>query len=207
VDPTQVVGPVYPIPPHCPYLICVPPPVLVDVVEVFDEVVDFVEVFNVVVGVAELLDGVELSLAEEEEEEEPPPVPPPTRIPVYVLLMAPHLMLEYVTEAFGESASTTIGLPEVAEQVPRLTPGALGDLVGGYGASSQSISMAWSSQMDITRTIPVLKALLIVSRPPFTANSFVSPKAVFCAVQKLSVIEFPVTPAIVDTELGMIFPF
>ena len=27
VPDTQTVGPVYPIPPHCPYLTCVPPPV------------------------------------------------------------------------------------------------------------------------------------------------------------------------------------
>lgn len=49
-------------------------------------------------------------------------------------------MLENVTEAPGEFFSTSAGTPELAEQVPRVTPGALGDLVGGYGASSQSMS-------------------------------------------------------------------
>jgi hypothetical protein len=107
-------------------------------------------------------------------------------------------MLENVTEAPGEFFSTSAGAPELAEQVPRVTPGALGDLVGGYGASSQSMSALWSSQMDITRTIPVLRALLTVARPPLTANSLVSPKAVFWAAQKESVMEFPVTPVMLE---------
>jgi hypothetical protein len=48
-------------------------------------------------------------------------------------------MLEYVTEAPGEFFSTSAGAPELAEQVPRVTPAALVSLVGGYGASSQSM--------------------------------------------------------------------
>ena len=107
-------------------------------------------------------------------------------------------MLEYVTEAPGEFFSTSAGTPELAEQVPRVTPAALGDLVGGYGASSQSMSAVWSSQMDMTRTIPVLKAALTLARPPLTANSLVSPKAVFWAAQKESVMELPETPVMVD---------
>lgn len=65
----------------------------------------------------------------------------------------------------------------------------------------------WSSQMDMTSTIPFAKALLIVARPPLVANSLVSPKAVFCAAQKESVMEFPGTPAIVDCEFGITTPF
>src|ERR1700722_15019021 len=62
-------------------------------------------------------------------------------------------MAEKVTDAFGEFFSTSVGAPESGEQVPLVTPGALGSLVGGYGASSHSMSTAWSSQMDRTRTI------------------------------------------------------
>lgn len=40
-------------------------------------------------------------------------------------------MFEKVTEEPGELASTSTGLPEVALHDPRVTPGALGDLVAG----------------------------------------------------------------------------
>jgi len=75
--------------------------------------------------------------ADDDDDELPDPV---ESVPVYVLLMGPHLMLEKVTEAPGEFASTSAGTPEFAEQVPRVTPGALADLVDGYGASSQRMS-------------------------------------------------------------------
>lgn len=176
VPETQTVAPVHPIPPHWPYL---ETPTLEEVV-----VAELVEVL--------LVTRVDVTLVEEEEEEDVPVVP------VKVELMGPHLMLEKVTEAFGESASTTTGFPESAEQVPRVTPGVLADFVGGYGASSQSMSAVWSSQMDMTRTIPLLSAAPMVARPPLRANSLVSPNAVFCAAQKASVIEFPVTPVMVD---------
>ena len=94
-------------------------------------------------------------------------------------LIGPHLMAEKVTDAFGEFFSTSVGAPESGEQVPLVTPGALASLVGGYGASSHSISTAWSSQMERTRTIPFWRAAPIVARPPLTANSLVSPNAVF----------------------------
>lgn len=45
--------------------------------------------------------------------------------------MGPHLMLEYVTEALAEVDSTSVGAPELGEQVPLETPGALASLVGG----------------------------------------------------------------------------
>lgn len=64
-------------------------------------------------------------------EDEPEPLPPPERVPVKVLLIGPHLMLEYVTDAPGEFASTSAGTPDEALQEPRLTPGVEGDLVGG----------------------------------------------------------------------------
>jgi len=44
-------------------------------------------------------------------------------VPVKVLLMGPNLMLEYVTEAFGDCASTSFGSPLVVGQVPRAEPG------------------------------------------------------------------------------------
>ena len=74
-----------------------------------------------------------------------PPDPPdplePVEVPALnVELIGPHLMLEYVTEALPEADSTVAGTPESAEQAPRVTPGLLGDLVGGYGASSHSMS-------------------------------------------------------------------
>lgn len=116
-------------------------------------------------------------------------------------------MAEKVTDEFGEFFSTSDGAPESAEQVPRVTPGALGSLVGGYGASSHSMSTAWSSQMDRTRTIPFWREALIVARPPLTANSLVSPNAVFWAAQNESVMEFPVTPVTSASELGMTTPF
>jgi len=53
--------------------------------------------------------------------------------------MGPHLILLNVTDALAEALSTSDGAPEDALQVPRATPGALAALVGGYGASSQSI--------------------------------------------------------------------
>lgn len=49
-------------------------------------------------------------------------------------------MAEKVTEALGEFFSTSEGAPESGEHVPRVTPGALASLVGGYGASSHSMS-------------------------------------------------------------------
>ena len=67
----------------------------------------------------------------------PVPVEPPVPVPVVVVpaekveLIGPHLMLEYVTEAPGESASIVAGTPESAEQPPRVTPRALADFVGG----------------------------------------------------------------------------
>lgn len=48
-----------------------------------------------------------------------------------VLPMGPNLMLEYVTYAFGEAASTWVGTPDVVAQVPRATPGAVAGLVVG----------------------------------------------------------------------------
>ena len=127
-----MVGPVHPVPPHCPHFWAVPPPPPVET--------EVVGVVDVVVGVLVFDEVVGLDPPIEEDEEEPPPLPPPTRVPVYVLLIGPHLMLENVTEAPGEFFSTSVGLPEVAEHVPRVTPGALADLVDGYGASSQSMS-------------------------------------------------------------------
>ena len=53
--------------------------------------------------------------------------------------MGPHLMLLYVTDALADTLSTSVGTPEDGLQVPRETPGALASLVGGYGASSQSM--------------------------------------------------------------------
>jgi hypothetical protein len=76
-------------------------------------------------------------------------------------------MFEKTTWAFGLWDSTVVGAPELAAQVPRLsrvemsiyglqngrrtdvTPAALGALVGGYGASSQSMFAAWSSSKPI----------------------------------------------------------
>jgi len=124
-----------------------------------------------------------------------------------VLPMAPHLMFEKVTEAPGELASTSTGFPEVVEQDPRLTPASVGDLVEGYGASSHCMLAVWSSQMDMTRTIPFAKALPILARPPLVANVLVSPKAVFWAAQKESVMEFPETPATLEAELAIVLPF
>jgi len=49
---------------------------------------------------------------------------------------SPNLMLEYVTEAFGEAEMRSGGLPEVVEQVPRETPGAVGSASTGYGELS-----------------------------------------------------------------------
>jgi len=106
-----------------------------------------------------------------------PPPPPP--VVENVELMLPYLMLEKTTWALGLAASTTVGAPEVAEQVPRVTPGELGDLLGGYGASSQSMSAVWSSQIDMTRTIPALEACDMVDNPPLVAKVLVSPNAVF----------------------------
>lgn len=105
--------------------------------------------------------------------------PPPRRVPVKVLLIGPVLMLEYTTYAFGELASTSVGAPDVALQAPRLTPAAVVAFVAGYGASSQSMLAVWSSQIDITRTIPVFIAVPILARPPLRANSLVSPNVVF----------------------------
>jgi len=48
-----------------------------------------------------------------------------------VELIGPHLMSEKATYAFGEFASTSAGLPESREQVPRLTPGADGSASSG----------------------------------------------------------------------------
>jgi len=96
-----------------------------------------------------------------------------------VELMLPNLMLEKTTWALGLADSTSVGAPELAEQVPRVTPGELGDLVGGYGASSQSMSAAWSSQIDMTRTIPALEACDMPANPPLEAKVLVSPNAVF----------------------------
>jgi hypothetical protein len=47
----------------------------------------------------------------------------------------------------------------------------------------------------------------MVARPPLALNWFWSPKAVFCASQKASVRELPVTPSMVDAELGMTTQF
>jgi len=106
-----------------------------------------------------------------------PPPPPP--VAENVELMEPNLMLEKMTWALALADSTLVGAPELAEQVPRVTPGELGDLLGGYGASSQSMSAAWSSQIDMTRTIPALAACPMVANPPLVAKVLVSPNAVF----------------------------
>jgi len=64
-----------------------------------------------------------------EEEDEPPP--PPERVPVNVELIAPTLMLEYMTYAPGSFASTVAGTPELVAHVPRPTPGVAGFPVVG----------------------------------------------------------------------------
>jgi len=92
---THVVGPVYPIPPHCPYFGTLPVGELGGT-EV--EVGSFVELEETGGGAGEV-------------------------VPVKVLLMGPNLMLEYVTEAFGDCDSTSFGLPLVVGQVPRTEPG------------------------------------------------------------------------------------
>jgi len=117
-----------------------------------------------------------------QEPDDPPPGGDPPLVPPVVEnveLMEPNLMLEKTTWALALADSTSGGAPELAEQVPRVTPGELADLVGGYGASSQSMSAAWSSQIDMTRTIPALAACDMVANPPLVAKVLVSPNAVF----------------------------
>lgn len=79
---------------------------------------------------------------------------------------SPILMLEKVTEAFGELATRSSGFPEVVEQVPRETPGADGSASTGYGASSHRRWATWSDQMDMVKTCPRERDCPMALRPP-----------------------------------------
>lgn len=61
------------------------------------------------------------------------PLPLPLPVPALekVLPISPHFMLEKVTAALGEFFSTSVGVPELVEHGPRLTPGWLGSAVVG----------------------------------------------------------------------------
>ena len=79
----------------------------------------------VVVVALEVVEGDE----EEEEEDEPLPLPVPPPgcwVPEKVEPREPVLTFEKTTVAPGVWLSTSAGLPEVMEQVPRATPGLLG---------------------------------------------------------------------------------
>ena len=62
---------------------------------------------------------------------EPVPVEPVEEEPLKVEPMSPNLMLEKVTDALELTDSTVAGTPEVAEQVPRATPGSVAGLSVG----------------------------------------------------------------------------
>jgi len=180
------VHPEYPIPPHWPHL---------DVVQPVGVLVLLVVL---VVGLAavEVDLAVEVGLALETLETGglPPVVPPELKVEP----MGPNFMFEKVTEAPGWAFSTVAATPAAGSQVPRATPGADGEAVGGYGASSQFMATEVSSQMDMTKTIPVSIDLPNCASPPLVSNTLVSPKAVFWASQKAGVMELPVTPAMSD---------
>ena len=85
----------------------------------------------VVVGLPVVVVALEVVEGEEgeEEEEEPLPVPglpPGCWEPEKVDPREPVLTFENTTVAPGVWLSTSAGLPEVMEQVPRATPGLLG---------------------------------------------------------------------------------
>lgn len=83
--------------------------------------------------------------------------------------IGPKRILEKVTWAFGLLVSTSSGLPESVEQVPRATPGADGSLSVGNVESSQSMLTAWSSQSDMTRTWPFARDDAMPLSPPRAA--------------------------------------
>ena len=55
--------------------------------------------------------------------------------------------------------------------------------------------------------MPSFMAVVMEENPPWVAKSFVLLNTVFWALQNAVVIELPVTPEIVDIELGMTLPF
>lgn len=140
VEPAaQTVGPVHPLPPHCPHFGAVPPfppdaevvaarvvvvaalvVVTTLVVVTALEVVVGVVTLVVVAGRAVVVGGV---------------TTPPSGLTTFchgkVELIGPHLISEKTTYEFGELASTSAGTPESRLQVPRLTPGSDGSLSRG----------------------------------------------------------------------------
>jgi hypothetical protein len=127
--------------PHCAYFWATPPAALVVVVRALVVVVVVLALVVVALEVVtedlELVDeDLELVLEDltelDEEDPEPPPVlPPGCWVPEKVVPMGPVLMFEYTTVAPGVWLSTSAGLPEVVEHVPRATPGAVGSAVSG----------------------------------------------------------------------------
>jgi hypothetical protein len=55
--------------------------------------------------------------------------------------------------------------------------------------------------------MPFFIAVVIEANEPWVFQEFVSPKTVFWASQNAAVIEFPETPEMVLTELGIVTPF
>jgi hypothetical protein len=146
VDPlAQAVGPVHCIPPHWPHFGEVPPlPVLAEVVRVVVTtrvVTAGVVAARVVVvvttppRVVERVVGAGEAVVTARVVDTGGVTTPEsgliTLCHANVELIGPHLMSEKATYAFGELASTSAGLPESREQVPRLTPGADGSAVTG----------------------------------------------------------------------------
>jgi hypothetical protein len=103
-----------------------------------------------------------------------------------------------VTEGPADTLSTAASASESEAHVPREKFSALASFVGRYGASSYSMFTEWSSQMDMTITMPFFEEAAILERPPLVWNVFRSPSVAFCAAQKESLMKLPVTPETVD---------